>query len=220
MMNTLCKFKTLFLSLVVISSALSATQQSGGELTQKGASFCTPQPSVELKAGYFFFLDSKLRKVYDKGGLDVQFCASYPLWNLTRRWTLSAYGAVEYFYRSGKSMNENQKTALWSVPVSVGLKPAYRIGPNMYYYCAAGPRYFYVHQHNSSSYVPRNNSRNCLGLFVNTGFNYLVGEHFVIDVFGEYSYGKVRFHGGSSQVYTSNVQMGGFTFGGGLGYSF
>lgn len=161
-----------------------------------------------------------MRKIYDSGGLDIQLCASYPLWNLTDRWTLNAYGALEYFHRTGKSINGHQKTSLWSTPINIGLKPVYTINANAQSYFAIGPRFFYVHQHNHSPYVPKNNSKSGLGFFANTGFNYVLCNHFLIDIFGEYSYAKTHFHGGKSNVYTRDIQMGGFTFGGGLGREF
>lgn len=201
MINTF--FKTFFLFLLAISSTVSANR-----------------PLLEVKTGYFFFSNLHMRKIYDKDGWDIQLCATYPLWNLNCRWTLNAYGAVEYFYKSGQSINGHQKTSLWSVPINIGLKPSYAINANMDYYFAIGPRYFTIHQHNRSSYVYKNKSKNGLGFFANTGFNYSLCNHFVIDVFGEYSYAKMHFYAGKSCVYTRNIQVGGFTFGGGLGYEF
>jgi len=177
------------------------------------------QPIVEAKAGYFFFSDSKLLKIYDKGGLDVQLSATYPLWNLCSNWTLNAYGSLEYFQRSGKSLHDHQKTSLWSIPVNAGIKPVYTFNNCLQYYFAIGPRYFYIHQHNNSSYVFKNRSRNGLGIFINTGLNYFLCDNLLLDIFGEYSYGKVHFHGGS-RVYTRRTQIGGYTFGGGIGYEF
>jgi opacity protein-like surface antigen len=214
------KFKAFFLSLLAISSILSATQGSCNALTQESGPRCFSQPFLEIKTGYFFFANSKMRKIYDKGGLDIQLSASYPLWNPTGRWTLNAYSAVEYVYRSGRSLNGGQQTALWLVPLNIGLKPVYAINAQMHYYFAIGPRYFYIHQHNHSSYIYKNKSRNGLGLFVNMGFNYLLSDHVVIDIFGEYSYAKMHFHSGQPHVYTRSIQVGGFTIGGGLGYKF
>lgn len=194
------KLKAFFCLFLAISSTVSATL-------------------FEVKAGYFFFSDSKMRKVYDRGGLDLQLCTTHPLCTVTRRWELHAYGALEYFQKSGKSINGNQKTSLWAVPVNIGLKPIYTINERMLYYFAVGPRYLYIHQHNHSSYVSKNNSRNGLGFFVNTGFNYLLCNGFVLDIFGEYSYAKIRFHAKSGS-YSRRIQVGGFTFGGGLGYEF
>lgn len=161
-----------------------------------------------------------MRKVYDKGGFDIQLCSSYLLKRLNDKWTLHAYGAVEYFDRSGKSLHGHQRTSLWSLPVNLGLKPSYKINANMQYYFAAGPRYFYLHQHNKSQYVSKNRSRNGLGFFINTGLNYALNDHLTLDIFGGYSHAKTHFHSGKAKVYTRNIQVGGFTFGGGLGYKF
>jgi opacity protein-like surface antigen len=174
----------------------------------------------EIKTGYFSFTDHKMRKVYDRGGLDVQLSATYPLCNLTHRWKLNAYGAIEYFQKSGRSLNDHQNTSLWSIPVNIGVKPSYQINDKWHYYFAVGPRYLYIHQHNHSSYFYENRSENGLGFFVNTGLNYSLCDHFVIDIFGEYSYAKVHFHSGRSRVYTKDIQVGGFTLGGGIGYEF
>lgn len=211
--------KPLLGFLLTISSALSATQEPITEPTQEATPCYFSQPILEFKAGYFFFSNSKLRKIYDRGGLDIQLCGSYP-WNLSKRWSISAYGAVEYFRRSGRSLNEHQKTSIWSIPVNIGLMPAYAINPNMHYYFAIGPRYFYIHQRNHSSLIDKNESKNGIGFFVNTGFNYVLWQHFLLDVFGEYSFAKAHFHGEKSRAYSRTIQIGGFTFGGGLGYKF
>lgn len=203
------KFKALFLFLLAISSAISEAQES-----------CDTLAKVELKTGYFFFSDSKMQKIYDRGGFDVQLCVSSPLLYLTNKWILNGYGAVEYFQRSGHSTNGHQKTSIWSTPVNIGLQPVYVINADTQYYFAIGPRYLYLHQHNDSSYVDRTNSRNSWGFFVNTGFNYVLCDHFVIDIFGEYTYAKAHFHSRKSNVYTKSVQVGGFTFGVGTGYEF
>lgn len=208
MIHFLLKFKIFFLLVLAFSSTLSAT------------STCFSQPLLEVKTGYFFFSDSRMRKIYDKGGIDVQLCASYPFWNLNRGWTLNAYGAVEYLQRSGRSINDHQKTSLWAVPFRAGLKPAYAINANTQYYCGIGPRYFFLNQHNNSNYVDKNISKSTLGFFVNTGFNHRLYDRLVIDIFGEYSYAKIHFHSESFNVYTRDIQVGGFTFGGGLGYEF
>ena len=220
MVNPLFKSPIFFYLLLGITSTISIVQGSCSELRQETTPCCFSRPFCEIKTGYFFFSDSKMRKVYDKGGLDIQLSGSYPLWNLTSRWSLEAYGAAEYFHLSGKSMNGDQKTTVWSVPINMGLRPVYAINANTQYYFSLGPRYFYIQQHNRSPYVYKNKSRNGVGFFINTGFNYALGDHFLGDIFGEYSYAKTQFHGGNPRVYTRNIQVGGFTFGGGLGYSF
>ncbi len=194
--------KNVFLPLLAIFSTLSAVQE----------------PFVEFKTGYFFFSDSKMRKIYDRGGLDLQLSGSYPICDLSCNWSLNAYGAVEYFHRFGKSLNGHQKTSIWSVPVNIGLKSIYAINSEMQYYLAFGPRYFYIHQHNCSEYVPEQRSRNGIGAFANTGIHYLLCDQWGLDLFGEYSYATIHFHRGKTNSYSSKIQVGGFTFGGGLGY--
>ncbi len=177
---------------------------------------CTKQhPLIEVKAGYFFFTDSVMRHVYDEGGLDVQLSGSYPFYKL-----LHVYGSVEYLEKSGHSINGHQKTSLWAIPLSLGLRPVFPIGDHLQVYFTIGPRYFFVHAHNHSSYVPKKMHANGCGGFVNTGVLFIIGKHFTIDLFGEYSYKRLHFHSGKPETEGHTVQVGGLTFGGGLGYSF
>jgi hypothetical protein len=178
---------------------------------------CTPpqKPILEAKAGYFFFSDSKMRKVYNDGGIDLQISGSYPIWN----W-LQLYGSVEYLEKHGRSLGGRQKTRIWAVPLSLGLQPVITINSTVDYYFTLGPRYFFVHAHNDSSVLDRHKSQNGLGGFINTGFHFFPWNNLVIDIFGEYSYKRMHFHTSKRNVFTRSVQVGGFAFGAGLGYAF
>jgi opacity protein-like surface antigen len=176
---------------------------------------CTQQPILEAKAGYFFFSDSKMRKVYNDGGIDLQISGSYPLWN----W-IQLYGSVEYLQKHGRSLGGHQKTRIWAVPLSLGLEPVFTINRLVDYYFTVGPRYFFVHAHNDSSSLDRHKSQNGLGGFINTGFHFFPWDNLVIDVFGEYSYKRMHFHTSKRNVFTREVQVGGFAFGAGIGYAF
>ncbi|MDP1608155.1 MAG: hypothetical protein Q8L98_02440 [Chlamydiales bacterium] len=177
------------------------------------------KPIIEAKGGYFFFASSKMRQVYD-AGWDIQLSSSVPCWNPLETLSLNVYGSVEFLRCSGNSTEEHYKTYIWELPINVGLRPIFLISQQVQYYFTLGPRYFFIRQHNSSPYVDKNKSRNGVGFFVNTGFNFIFYKHLVIDLFGEYSYTKTRFHSSTSGIYTRDIQVGGFTFGGGLGYSF
>lgn len=176
---------------------------------------CCNRLDLEVKAGYFFFSDSKMRKIYDKGGFDVQLSGSYPLWRC-----LQLYGSVEYLQCHGRSLADHQKTRIREVPFSLGLRALFPLGCNFSYYLTAGPRFFCVHSHNDSSYVDRTISKSGLGLFVNTGFTYSLSQCFFVDLFGEYSYGRLNYTSYKTNTYGEKTQVGGFTFGAGLGYSF
>jgi hypothetical protein len=171
--------------------------------------------NVEAKAGYFIFSDATMRKIYDKGGLDAQFSASATAW----KW-LQIYGSIEYLYRSGRSKNKGESTFIWELPVSLGLKPVVKISSCAEFYFSIGPQYFYVHQHNRSSFVPKNVHDSGVGGFVNAGFNFLLRQHLLLDVFGGYAYRKAHFHSSENNVNGERRQVGGFTFGAGLGYYF
>jgi hypothetical protein len=177
--------------------------------------FARVQPSIEAKAGYFFFAASPMTDIYNQGGLDVQLAVAYPIWR-----GLQIYGSVEYLQKSGHSQLIGEATSIWQIPVNIGLKPVFTICEGAMWYFTLGPRYFYVNQNNSSNFVPKNVGKSGCGLFVNTGFNFILWKHCLIDFFGEYSYAKVQFQTSMSNVYTQETQLSGFTFGGGLGYAF
>ncbi len=203
-------YKTLF-SLFALFAAheLCAVPEQAKKAEDKGISL------IEFKAGYFFFGAEEMNEVFDDGGLDVQLAASGPVW----KW-LHLYGSVEYLQRHGRSIHGHQKTSIWEVPLSFGVKPVIRINNWAQYYITLGPRYFFVHVHNDSHYVSENISQNGLGGFVGTGFNFEPIHHLLIDLFGEYSYKRMHFSSSVANSHGHTVQVGGFTFGGGIGYAF
>lgn len=201
--------------LAQVEQPTKKTSQLTSDATETYSVFQVPNPTVEGKAGYFFFTNSIMKDIYTKGGLDVQIAGSYPICK-----GLSLYGSVEYLERSGKSLNDHQDTKIWLIPANLGLRPVFTLCKQVQYYFTFGPRYFYVHQHNESSYVPKNIARSGLGLFVNTGFTFLPWGGLLLDIFGEYSYAKAQFHDEKNNVYGEDTQLSGLTFGGGIGYAF
>jgi hypothetical protein len=173
------------------------------------------QPIIEFKAGYFFFADGKMRKIYNEGGLDLQIAGSYPIW----KW-MQIYGSVEFIEKHGRSLHGHQKARIWEYPISLGLKSVVKICKNTQYYLTIGPRYFFVHTHANSSHIDKTMNQNGIGGFAGTGFNFLPTDHLLIDVFGEYSYCRLHFHPHKKHTYGRSIQVGGFAFGAGLGYAF
>ncbi len=150
-------------------------------------------PILEIKGGYFLFYDSTMRKIYRKGGEDVQLSLSCPI----QRY-LQIYGSVAYLERHGRSLTIGEKTRIWEIPLSLGLKPIIPICSKMQYYFTIGPRYFFLHQHNNASYVNKTIEKSGFGLFANTGFHILPCSHLLVDVFGEFSYKKMHVHPSSA----------------------
>ncbi len=176
---------------------------------------CYARSVVESKIGYFFFSDSKMRKIYNRGGVDVQISGSFSVWE-----SLQIYGSVEYFKKYGQSLGGHQRTDVWELPLSLGIKQVFKVAYPIDYYFTIGPRFFIVHVHMDSSYVTSHLSGNGLGGFVNTGFNFFPNEHFVVDVFAEYSYKQMSFHSSVTNSYGNKVNVGGFVIGLGIGYAF
>ncbi len=207
------KAQTISIFFTSLLTCLSCYGQDAPEATEKELS--KQHPLIEAKVGYFFFTDSDMNKVYDQGGIDVQLSGSYPLYKF-----LHVYGSVEYLEKSGYSQGMHEKTSLWEIPLSLGLRSVFPIGNYVDYYLSIGPRYFLVYAHNESSYVPKHMQANGCGGFANTGFLFILPKNFTIDLFGEYSYKTLHFHNTKTGAHGHTVQVGGLTFGGGIGYSF
>lgn len=202
------------------SNKKSSTQNSYGPFysnrpQRKKVSYYKIRPLLEVKAGYFFFSDSKMRKIYDQEGLDLQLAATYPVW----KW-LQIYASAEFIQKQGRSLHGNQRTRIWEYPFTLGLQAVARISQKAQYYFTAGPRYIHLHQHNNSADMARELNHNGVGLFLGTGFHVFPIEHFVIDFFGEYSYCRMHGHPHRKYAFGESAQVGGFVFGGGLGYAF
>ena len=81
-------------------------------------------------------------------------------------------------------------------------------------------KYFYVHTVNSSPYVDHEVNRNGLGGVAEIGGMFCY-KHFLIDLFTNYSYKRFSSgHAHKSGVETNSLQVGGWNFGGGIGYKF
>jgi len=177
--------------------------------------FCKPNPTIEAKGSYFFFTSQLLRDVYTDGGFQVQVSGAFPVY-----YALQIYGSIGYNQAWGNSENGGQSTTIWQLPVDLGLKPVFTIASVAQYYFSFGPRYFYVHQYNNSSFVNSTIGRSGIGLFVNTGFNFYPCERFLIDIFAEYAYEPTHFSSSRPNVFGGSVQVSTFAFGLGLGYKF
>jgi hypothetical protein len=173
-------------------------------------------PWLEVKPSYFFFPVSPMKDIYDHGGFEIQGSASIPVCNY-----LDFYGSIGYRRASGHALNTCEKTSLTVVPIDIGLKPIFNFCERFSYFFALGPRFFYFHQHNNSPYVDCSINGGGVGLFVNTGFNVLFADCFLLGIFGEYSYEKKTICPKMPNVFSNgSVQLGGLAFGVSLGYAF
>lgn len=170
---------------------------------------------LEIKPSYFFFTNHTLRKIYH-GGFEIQGSVSYPLCDM-----IDLYGSLGYLQVRGKSLQGNQKTSIYQIPVDVGLRAIAHLSKCVKGYLSIGPRYFYFHQHNDSTSVNRNIRRSGAGFFINSGCNLIRNDRFLLGIFGEYAFERRSFKSTIPNVYgRKNVQVGGLNFGGSVGLAF
>jgi hypothetical protein len=173
-------------------------------------------PWLEIKPSYFFFYDSPMKHIYNKGGYEIQASVSVPVHR-----HFDVYGSIGGRHVSGHALNTCEDTSLTLVPIDIGLKPIVNFCERFYYFFAMGPRFFYFHQKNESPFVDCSITSGGVGLFINSGFNVLIREHFLLGIFGEYSYEKKKICPNQPNVFSNgSVQIGGLAFGVSLGYAF
>ena len=173
-------------------------------------------PCFEIKPTYFLFSSSPMKNIYNKGGFEIQASTTLPLFDYS-----DFYASIGYRKAKGHALHSCEKTNITVIPLDIGLKPIIHLCENVYYFFAMGPRFFYFHQHNDSSYVDRTVNGAGVGLFVNTGFNILVCDDFLLGIVGEYSYEKKKICPKMTHVYSNGaVQLGGFAIGLNVGYAF
>ena len=195
-------YKKIFL----LSALLCTVTQYASDVT----------PWLEIKPSYFFCAASPMNTIYNSGGFEIQGSGTAPLCNY-----LAFYGSIGYRKVWGNALSTCEKTSLTVIPIDIGLKPLFNFGERFYYFFAMGPRFFYFHQRNNSPYVDCVINGGGLGLFVNTGVNVLLADHFLLGIFGEYSYEKDTIYPKRQNVFSNgSMQIGGFACGVSLGYAF
>lgn len=173
-------------------------------------------PRFEIKPSYFFFYASPMNDIYNKGGFEIQGSVSVPFYHY-----LDVYGSIGYRKVKGHALNTGEKTSLTVMPVDIGLKSIVHFYERFDYFFAIGPRFFYFHQKNDSPYVDPVINSGGVGLFINTGFNVLIKDCFLLGVFGEYSYEKKTITPKKPNIYSNgSSQIGGLAFGASVGYAF
>ena len=139
-------------------------------------------PLIEITYGYLFFGNEKARKAYNRGGENINFAASYPIWDI---WHL--YGSAGYWERNGRTFDIN-KLRLQAYPISLGIKPVLPLSCNVQAYFTLGPRYFILNEELRCPDEHRETNKSVLGAFVGTGFLFIPCSGCTFDFSLEYSY--------------------------------
>lgn len=168
----------------------------------------------EVRAAYYYPTDSRFRDIYSDAGL-YSFEVSVQAYKKLYPWT-----SVGFLYTSGHSVGEGDSTELYMIPLGLGLKYFFDFR-GLKPYLGAGLVTGYVHIHNDSAYVERNQSDWVIGGVVKTGFLADLSEAIFFDFFMDYTYLTKNFDSSSHHyVVTRKGHLSGLSFGAGLGYRF
>ncbi len=164
---------------------------------------------TEGKVGYFIPTDAQFRATYGEDGILGEIETSVCAWDHFYPWaSVGMYRNVSHHV--GKSH-------IYFIPIGAGLKYIY---PFKYVsiYAGAGALPTYLHIDNNSPLLASTQERwGCGGIF-KMGFLSNRVWNLFIDLFAEYSYLQMPFHG--QRVALSDGVLSNFTIGGGVGYRF
>lgn len=177
---------------------------------------------LEFKGAYFLATGSRFKKMY-KGGalygpeLTVQLCDD-------SNWY--GFASVDYLSRKGHSLGLRLPTKISLVPIAFGLK--YFVSDctcfeNVDFYVGLAFQPVRVEIKNYSHYVIPEQTQWALGGIAKVGAYVDLPCNFVLDLFVDYSFVKLKSHanqGPSGPVVPLKASVSGAIFGGGIGYRF
>lgn len=179
---------------------------------------------IEGKFSYFIPAGQVLSDVYGQGWIDYGLQASYifPL-NLPAGNKLALYSALNYLPSSGQSVGGGQTTHIHMLPLTVGLKYLYGFCVRQVevdVYAALGMRYNWVFVNNESDYVIRKMRATGFGGVGELGAFAAFAKYFLINIFMDYSIATVSSDQSRPGVYRQDLNINGFSAGGGVGIKF
>ncbi|MFC1841621.1 hypothetical protein ACFLYA_00955 [Candidatus Dependentiae bacterium] len=226
-------FFTIFLSLFCsyVSTTCNYLQEEAGY-----------DWAITIKNGYFHPRDKVLRCIFDrcgkKGGYWFEGAVRRNVW---KRLDVEASGS--YFRKEGKALCGTECTRVSIPTFGLGLKYFFSRRDcsccidKFSFFVGTGLRVFFYKEKNGSPFVNPCFKKTTAGGMVNVGFEYDVREHFLINLFFDYNFKKLKpcdknccnqncdpYRTGiltsCCPSYFCNVDLGGFVFGIGLGGKF
>ena len=169
----------------------------------------------EVKAAYYYPLDSHFRNIYSETGL-------YSIETSVQTWDqLYSFASLGYLYTSGRSKGNGggDRTTFEMIPIGLGLKYLFEtkyINP----YLGLGMVVAYTDIDNHSKYVKRNQSKWGVGGLIKSGFLTYLNSQWFLDLFLDYTYLKIDFNDHPNNVVNHKADISGLSIGGGIGYKF
>ena len=194
---------------------------------------------VMLKQGYFWSQEESLREMFDcSGGKGGYYVEGEYRYNIYRDFYLNVSAA--YFGRSGCALvcptlccdddccedccsdNCGKSSFKLKMPmIGLGAKYFWELRDKVDIFVGAGLRCFFLRIDNCSPYVPSCDSKNRVGGAVNAGVLVSPYKNFVMELFFDYLFGKVKCDCSSScSSIDYGLELGGPVVGLGLGVQF
>ena len=174
---------------------------------------CSFEAFLEVRGGYFFPQEKRLRDIYHGGGWEPEVEARFRFYDHFDAWV-----NVNAFLQSGRS-SLGTPTFVQIYPLSVGVNYAFEIIDHFDFYLGVGPVITWLIISDNSPYVKRSIFQTGGGVTSKTGILYHFPKWIYLDFYADYSYMYI----GSFQqdgVETNALNVGGLRLGLGLGGTF
>lgn len=175
---------------------------------------------TEFRVAYYAPQSDRFQKVYGDSLVDYQFELSKPFYFNWDVWL-----DVSVATKKGESSYFHDRTRIWIVPISLGLRYQFELCDFWNLYLGAGFNYSYVQLHDDSYYVKRHVSDWNFGGLFKVGLKKEFCGCYLVDLFVDYlaqDFDPDKKHRSSSYGYVEKhrLNVSGFKAGIGLGYQF
>ena len=168
---------------------------------------------LQIRGGYFRFANHSARKIYHQGTPDIELQGDLFFYTFFNPWI-----NVNYVWKEGRSNPLSNKTELQLATMSLGSNMQFfRYRSLLKCYLGIGFSTAYLHLHDHSTDLPHHMHRWSIGVVGKSGFFVNFYRHLFLDLFFDYYYQPVRT---TSTLSESQINLGGFRTGAGLGYLF
>ncbi|MCH9811458.1 hypothetical protein K0U07_01695 [bacterium] len=171
------------------------------------------QSSLQVRGGYFFPQEERLRDIYHGGGWEPEIEARFCFYEKFDAWV-----NFNAFWRSGRS-SLGRPTFIQIYPLSIGVNYNIEIIDHFDFYLGVGPVITWLIISDNSPYVKRSIFQTGGGVTSKTGITYHLPKWVFLDFYADYSYMYIgSFH--QDGVETNSLNVGGLRLGLGLGGTF
>ncbi len=178
---------------------------------------------TESKISGFHPWSDDLREIYGDTWPNYQLELNYHLWRYLYGW-----GSIGYIQKHGRSLGSSlcshQPTTIRLAPGTLGIKlfsssvallP--RWNDQIDFYLGVGARYFSLEIKNDSNFVSRGVSKRGWGSAFTGGVLFRLSKRWVFDTFVDLSFKRMDFTQTTPYIQRHNIDVGGISFGIGMG---